>query len=361
MLNVLKFLLISVLLFGMAPQAMAVDTTFYIGSMNAYKLNDSTFTIYAENKSPAVHNASVSNFNDPLGCEFPQKKLTGPLYMFYQLENVYQVALDVFYTDGTIDARQYGVVQGPHTHYVAAGSGETASCLANPYRRCFLNFNGSGSIGTAGWTGQQALVIPKIPGKIVKGVARNSTTVNTCYVYVKDGAGRIYPEYTWLTAFADPYGVFDYNPNTPTCTVTAPTLNVPAGTTAKAVTVAVGGTFGPTASQNIAINCSGKSTGGMTITVGNATTAHASVNAANNNGIMANTGTAAGTSVKLSFTGSTGGDCAVTAAPMAFGVAQNLCNGKNLTVGVQGQLARTAAVVGPGTISNSLVVNLQYN
>lgn len=345
-----------------ACSAWARDTTFYIGSVNPYKLYDSTFTIYAENRSPAVHNASITDTNNPLGCEYPRRSLPGPLYAYYELYGVYQVPVNVLYTDGTVANRQYGQTLSSHTHYIAAGSGEVASCLASRSARCTLNFYGTGSIGAAGWTGQQALVIPKLQGKIVKAVTRdNGIGVITCYMYVRDSRGNVYPELNVLTNIVDSNGVLNYNPNTPTCTVTAPTLSIPAGTTTKAVSVAVGAGFGAAVNQNIAIACSGKTTGGMTITVGAPTGAHATLNASNNNGIMANTGTASGVSAKLSFTGSTGGDCAVVAAPVAFGKAQNLCNGQNLTVGVQGQLVRTEATVGPGSITNALVVNLQYN
>lgn len=360
MLKFLKILFFIIFLHSFWPKAMALDSTFYIGSINSYKLNDSSFNIYPVNKSPGIHNAS-SNPNHPFGCEMAQTTLPGATSLYFDQKRFYSVYLNVSYTDGTVATNQQAIISGSFSSYAATSSGAVKSCTPTTNSGCNFTLSGSGSMGSAGWEGNAYLVVPKIPGKIVKGVVKNNTLINTCYMYISYRNGGVFASSTWLTHFVDSNGAFNYNPSTPTCTVTAPTLTIPNSTTTKAVSAAVGASFGGTANQNLVISCSAKTTGGMTITVGASTTAHSVVNLTNTNGIMANAGTATGTSALLSFTGSSGSDCAVRAGPVPFGVAQNLCNGQNVTVGIQGQLARTAPAVEPGSINNSLVINLQYN
>lgn len=355
-----KLLIFTASLILFYPNAIALDSTFYIGSINAYRINDSSFNMYPLNKSPGIHNSS-SDPNNPFGCELPQTTLPGASSLFFDQKRFYSVYLNVSYTDGTVANNQQAIIAGSFRSFAATSSGAVNSCSPTINTGCQFTLNGSGSMGSAGWEGNAYLVVPKIPGKIVRGVVKNNTLINTCYMRIAYQGGNLFVSSTWLTHFVDSNGSFNYNPNTPTCTVTAPTLTIPDGTTAKAISVPIGASFGASANQNIAINCSAKTTGGMTITVGTISTADSAVNASNSNGIMANTGTARGTSAKLSFTGSSGSDCHIAAGPVPFGVAQNLCNGQNVTVGVQGQLSRTAALVGPGSISNSLVINLQYN
>lgn len=360
MLYIFKLIIFILPILFYFSNAIALDSTFYIGSINSYKVNDSSFNMYPLNKSPGIHNSS-SNPNNPFGCEMSQTTLPGANSLFFDQKRFYSVYLNVSYTDGTVATNQQAIISGSFSSYAATSSGAVNSCTPTINTGCQFTLSGSGSMGSAGWEGNAYLVVPKIPGKIVKGVAKNNTLINTCYMRINYQGGRVFASSTWLTYFVDSNGSFNYNPNTPTCTVTAPTLTIPNGTTAKAVSVAIGATFGASANQNLAISCSAKSTGGMTLTVGTVSTADSIVNSSNSNGIMVNTGTATGTSAKLSFTGSSGSDCSIAAGPVPFGVAQNLCNGQNVTVGVQGQLSRTAALVGPGSINNSLVINLQYN